>query len=68
MRTMTGPLNGINLITAADHLRTERLRLEKERLKLVSQIKEHQKRIDRIDQRLSEVNDGEKALHEINDR
>lgn len=50
--------------TAALMLRQERQRLTQERIRLVREIEHNQHRIDAIDARLREVNDGERVLSE----
>ncbi|QFG14371.1 hypothetical protein PBI_TOURACH_134 [Mycobacterium phage Tourach] len=50
--------------TAALMLRQERHRLTQERIRLVREIEHNQRRIDAIDARLREVNDGERVLSE----
>lgn len=49
---------------AALMLRQERQRLTQERIRLVREIEHNQQRIDAIDARLREVNDGERVLSE----
>lgn len=61
---MSNVLPDIPNSAAALMLRQERQRLTDERIRLVREIEQRQARIDKIDKRLSEVNDGERVLSE----
>ncbi|QFG10355.1 hypothetical protein J4U00_gp126 [Mycobacterium phage DyoEdafos] len=61
---MANVLKNIPDSVAASMLRNERAKLGAERAELVREIEQRQARIDWIDARLREVNDGERVLSE----
>ncbi|QXO14367.1 hypothetical protein SEA_CHASER_140 [Mycobacterium phage Chaser] len=61
---MANVLKNIPDSVAASMLRNERVKLGTERAELVREIEQRQARIDAIDARLREVNDGERVLSE----
>lgn len=64
MPYMADILKNIPNNIAADMLKHERHRLETTRQQLVNEIKTRQHEIDQIDQRLTHIDDGEKALND----